>query len=699
MKKLSPLLNIIILISLISLFLLMNSSQHISTSLLSTLPESQSKELLKKFETSTNNKILIIAIRGFDEKALTQMNSLKANILKIKDIKSLNRIENQAFIAHQKEYLFFTSILDEKRIRSVDVQKELKKLYNTLTTSFIPPTINKMDPFQLIKKDESLSIKLKNGRTIIENYGYVEYFKIKSNSLKDYTRIHQEVKTITNSTNKIRAFSPIFFYVQNSTAIKEDVNKIIFLALFILISLYLVILRNIKLFLHTITTLSSSSLLAILIITSLYTDVSIFVIVFGISISSIAIDYMFHHYMHGYYTQSRRINTEVFYGFLTTVIAFITLSFISFPLIEQICWFAIISLLFSYIQFAFLYPTMNFIQKRALAFSLPTLPMNPFIVLILSLIFIIFFSTKIHLDTNIKNLDYDNKVLKKEELFFSKINKKDIFIPILIEADDINTLIFNAQKIKQYSPSSYIPFSKLVHSSNINASKIRQLEYMNKEILNYSKDIGFRKDFFINAYTSTNTTVPFYTMQMIKNFGLEIFKYKKSYYTYFLINKNDYKSISHFAFVKSLSMKELFENEFEGIIDEFILLGTIVLCVIFLLLILVAKKRILYSINFLLFPLAIILSMTMFISFNILHIFMALVIFAISIDYAFYTSKEVNADTKKAIIFSLLSTFSGFGVLVFSSIPALYSIGSIAVLGILSILLLLIFSKRFKSET
>ena len=698
MKKISPIFNITVFIILIALFLLTDCSTRISTSLLSTLPKSQSKELLKEFETSTNNKILMIAIKGFDEHALTKMNNIKARLLKVEDIEPINKIDNEVFLAHQKKYQFFNMPFDEKRFQLLDVEKELKKLYNDLTNAFIPPVIDKNDPFNLVKKDEFLNIKLKNGQTIIEDYGYIEYFQINGSSLNDYRSIYQNIEEITHNIHNIRVFSPIFFYVQNSNAIKEDVNTIIFLALFILMSLYLIILKNIKLFVHTVITLGSSSLLAAMIITSVYVEVSVFVIVFGVSISSIAIDYMFHHYMHGYYSQKNKINKEVFYGFLTTLIAFFTLSFISFPLIKQICWFASISLLFSYIQFSFLYPKMNFIQKRAVDFKLPTFYMNPFIIFLFSLLCIVFFSTQVHLDTNIKNLDYDNKVLKEEEAFFSKINKKETFLPILIEANDINALIFNAKKIKKYSPSSYVPFSKLVHNTDINASLVEQLSHLNKEILLYSDDIGFRKGFFSEAYRSKKLNVPTYTMKMLKEFGLEVFKYKESYYTYFFINKNDYKHISKFSFVKLLSMKELFENELKSILDEFIFLGILIFVFICSVLLVIAQKRIIYSANFLLFPLAIILSISTFTVFNILHIFMSLIVFAISIDYAFYTSKEVTINTKKAIIYSLLSTFSGFGVLVFSSIPALYSIGTVAVVGILSIFLLLIFSKRFKSE-
>jgi len=79
---------------------------------------------------------------------------------------------------------------------------------------------------------------------------------------------------------------------------------------------------------------------------------------------------------------------------------------------------------------------------------------------------------------------------------------------------------------------------------------------------------------------------------------------------------------------------------------------------------------------------------------NILHVFMLFTILSIGIDYAIYLSKENDICTQKAIIYSLVSTFAGFGVLVFSQINALYSLGMVATIGIVSIFILLLFMKR-----
>ena len=78
---------------------------------------------------------------------------------------------------------------------------------------------------------------------------------------------------------------------------------------------------------------------------------------------------------------------------------------------------------------------------------------------------------------------------------------------------------------------------------------------------------------------------------------------------------------------------------------------------------------------------------------------MIFVILAIGIDYAIYLSKTNDVLTQKAITYSLISTFAGFGVLIFSQINALHSMGVIATIGIVSILILMVFVKGIKNES
>lgn len=111
----------------------------------------------------------------------------------------------------------------------------------------------------------------------------------------------------------------------------------------------------------------------------------------------------------------------------------------------------------------------------------------------------------------------------------------------------------------------------------------------------------------------------------------------------------------------------------------------------------IVKQKAILALNFILFPLAVILLYLSFIEVNIMHLFSMIVIVVAGIDYGIYMSKEHSAQTNEAILYSLLTTFSGFGILVLSSIGAIHSIGEVITMGILSILFLILFIKNTNS--
>jgi len=90
---------------------------------------------------------------------------------------------------------------------------------------------------------------------------------------------------------------------------------------------------------------------------------------------------------------------------------------------------------------------------------------------------------------------------------------------------------------------------------------------------------------------------------------------------------------------------------------------------------------------------AMILLYLSFVQVNIMHLFSMIVIVVAGIDYGIYMSKERSTKTDEAILYSLLTTFSGFGILVLSGIGAINSIGEVISIGIVSILFLVMHLK------
>ncbi|RXI40681.1 hypothetical protein CRU99_10245 [Malaciobacter mytili] len=706
MNKLIKYLVFILFLFSIIVLINTNSFSKISNSILTLLPKSEEKSFLQEYDKFKSSKLLLLSVKGLEKESYNKTIKLEEELSKIEGLTLKKVFYNNQLETYKQEFKLYYKEFDKQRFENINIKQELTTLYENLNNSFFPILIDKQDPFKLFK-DESLHLvfNLKNSHITIGDFGYISFFMIdeKLNSLQEYKKLYNRVNSITKNYQEIIVFSPIFYYVENEKAIKDDVNKIILIATIILLLLYLVILRNFSLLLNTLTALATSTILSIVIVTSLFNEISIFVIVFGISISTVAIDYMFHNYIHGYYSNNKKFNKEVFYGFLTTLLVFFTISFVSFDLITHICIFAVISLTISYLQFSFLFPKIGFLPKQNKTFSLKLELISPKIIFIFSLIVLIVFSQFITFDLNLKNLDYDNKVLKEKEEFFNKNLKEDNIIKILITAKNIDELILNIEKIKQEvkyikSPLAYLVNEEILKQRNTLLQSKEFLQLKNTIGIEASK-LGFRKDFFTDAYKIQEKTITYDTIEELKQLNIDIIKHNNSLLSYVTIKKDELKNIEKFEFVYPLSMTLLFEKSLLKVKNELLFFGAIALIIIFSLLFIITKKEFLNSFNYIVFPLCLIFISSYFIEFNILHIFMIFILLSFSIDYGIYTSKRLDKKTKEAIIYSLLSTFAGFGVLIFSKINSLKAIGVIATIGIIAIALLLIFSKRSNNET
>lgn len=356
MFKSTNYINSFILIALVALVIYFDSFKTISTQIQTILPNSEQKELLKKFNEFQNSKKILLFVEGLEKDSLNKLKIIENELLKINGLKLEKNQTNKNLQKFQEDYKFYINNFDKNSLINLDIDSKLEELRFNLLNANFSYFFDKNDPLSLLEKNKiERNYSLKNGQLIIKDLGYLSIFTINNsiNSISQYEDIYDSIQSKTNMYENIKIFSPIFYFVENSRIIQQDVRTIILFSTITLILLYILILRDIKLLINSFITLSSSILLALFISSFLFKELSIFVIVFGISISTVAIDYMFHHYVHNHYEKKKEFNKQVFLGMFTTVGAFFIISFISFDLIKQICYFSIVSLIFSYLQFSF----------------------------------------------------------------------------------------------------------------------------------------------------------------------------------------------------------------------------------------------------------------------------------------------------------------------------------------------------------
>lgn len=692
MNKQIKYLNFIIFAVLLLFFSLSSTQKNISTNILSILPDGDNKELLKKFENIHNTKLLFIGYKSLDKNSLEKLKQIEKKLLENQHIKKLAK--NKLIEEYEKKHYYLTNTIDTKKLEKLDTHKELQTLYQQIVAAPFNFQIDTKDPLNIFQKNSAVkSLYFK-----IKEYGYITILQLDNSidTMQEYQELYDFTKKIQLEDSNIELFSSLFYYVESQNKIKRDTNTIIFIAVFILVILYLLILKNLKLLLNTLVTLGSSILFALIVTVGIFGELSIFSVIFGISISTIAIDYMFHNYMHGFYENKKTLNKDVFYGMFTTVGAFFILSFCEFKLIEQLSFFAVISLFFSYLQFSFIYPYLGFIPPKNILKYPKIFFVKPSYITLLSLVFIVFSLFTFKFDLDIKNLDVQNKKLQQLDEFFTTQINGDKKIAVLIFGNTLKELIENGHTLVNKYPNSFTNLTKIPLEKDLQILEQYDFDKINQELNSIAPQVGFRAKMFQDSYKQEKT-LPQYNFEQLKEFGIA--QYKTQYISYVIVSKKNYNEILQEPFVKSLSVKELFQADLKNTFESLKLLAGFTILFILFMLYLSVKRNFFKALNYILFPLGIIGILAYFIEFNILHIFMMIVIVSISIDYGIYMNNTtVDTQTQKAVVYSLLSTFAGFGVLIFSSLNALFSIGIVATVGIVAIMILLLLQNNLNEE-
>ena len=180
---------------------------------------------------------------------------------------------------------------------------------------------------------------------LFRSVGYMSMFKVRDRV--DKQSVYDFLLSLEDSG--VYVFSPLFYFMENPKKIQNSVNMLLLVSVILLTLIYVVILRNSQLLLNTLITLSSSILVALAVVGLVWSEVSIFVLAFGVAVSSIGVDYMFHHYFHNHYCKKQPFNFSVFWGFTTTVSLFALFLFVDFMLIRQFSLFGIVCLTVSYL--------------------------------------------------------------------------------------------------------------------------------------------------------------------------------------------------------------------------------------------------------------------------------------------------------------------------------------------------------------
>lgn len=693
--------NYIILALLLAVAFLEKEQINISTNLLSLFASKKSIEKLNIASKLGYSKEMLIAVKGFDNSAKIKVYELSQELKSIDGIKSVQStlIPSDAQLDYYKNnYPLLASFNNEAQNRQ-NVNKQLQYSYNALLTDIFYTTIDRNDPLKLfnLQRTRNLELSHKGEFLTLGEFGYLIRVStdVSASQMHEAKILYEKVDTVLKNYPGVVAFAPFFYTVENSTKIKDDIKWIVLLSSLVLIFIYYLLIKNIKLLSHTLLALFSSMLFATLVSTLVFSNFNILSLAFGMSITAVSIDYLLHYYFHNFYQENKRVDKNVLYGFLTTIVAFGIFSFIPIPIISQISFFAVLSLSFAYLLFTFVFPKLQIKEyKQNIVEQNGSKKLSESIFFTLSILMLGFSAYNLKLDNNIRNLDYQNtKLVKIEEFFKSSI--KTNLKPLIIKASSKNELLNNLHMLHKKLPNSF-SFASFIQDAKGCEKKKKVLQNYNFTALNTlineeASKIGYKDDYFKKSYTFTKNlpecVMP--DLEIFNSYNLYVYNDKNSYYTIALVD--DIQKASVFDFVTNIDVKGMFTKQSAQMYGDLALYSTFVIITIFVLLSLSVKSRFLYALNFIIFPSSFALAiLSIFYTINLMHLFSLIILIAIGIDYGIYMSNtKTQGNTVLAIRYSLLSTFAGFGVLLFSSIVALESIGIVISLGIVSIFILI----------
>ncbi len=685
-------LNLFIFFLLSTLFLSFSSQIKFSTDFLEVFFSKESATLLDVTSKLGLSNNIYVAKKGFTEESLHELRSIAD---KLQDLKGISEVKlslspSKKLREYYRKNYYLLADFNRTELSSWQIHERLQAAYDALQESYIYMPLDTNDPLGLF----SVNVSRGEAYMKLKDYGYVlkAGVNIDTSSAAEAKVLYEKVNALLKEHREILVYAPFFFLVENSSYIRSDTQKIITFATILLLLLYFVMLKNYRLLFHTVIAIGSSVLGAILASAYFFGSINIMVLAFGISITTISIDYMFHYYFHGDFSAKGFIRQKrVFFGFLTTFGVFVIFSFISIRLFHELAFFAAVSLLIAYVLFSWAFSYLEIEKPPVTGSRFAFKRVNPLYLLLLSVVLFGYSYTHLEFDDDLRNLDYKNERLLALSQQFREGLMQSRYRTVLLSDRTEELLLQKYERLQTKHPSMQ-GIGKFLLSRSKCEERMRALEAFDfrkirQTIQTEAKKIGF-SNVFEHLYAGLER-MDCDNMHILDDMGFKIVKENDRYYTVVFIPKNE--TLTRMEGVEILDIAKHLSQDMQNSKQTIVKFMTVSIVFIVTMLVLVSGINILYPLVYIVFPLSVVLfGITLSGMINIMHLFALIILIAIGIDYGVYMHRTTTrTETMTAIKYALLSTLAGFGVLIFSDTVALHSIGFVITVGIGAVFILL----------
>ncbi len=569
-----------------------------------------------------------------------------------------------------------------------------------------------------------------------------------TNETAENTIFVQQLEQLTTALNtkyetvNAALFGSTLYAVANATQIKQDIQLTISIAMSILLIILVLFYRKITVPLLIFTPTIFGALLAIAILYLWKGQISAISLGIGSVLLGITLDYSLHILTH--FRNNRNIETlysdvslPILMSSLTTAVAFLCLLFVKSEALNDLGVFAAISVIGAsvfalvFIPQAYRFSTQKETSKKTIIDTVSNFNFHTSKIIIGSIVIAccvgLFLFKEVGFNTNLSAMNFQPEGLVKAEADLDRINNnsaKSMYIVShgtnLNEALNANNNLHQILAVKKSNQEliNYSSIGGVVLSQEVQEEKIRiwnsfwdnqRRETAITLLKENGIEKGFKPEAFDSFYTKIKqsyTPIAYQEYKAIKELYLDEFvSEQEGFATVVTAIKVKHENADQIGKALNtqkntvvIDRKQLNEQLLGNLKNDFNSLISYSLIAVLLLLFFFYKDVVLTLLTAA--PIAITWVITLGImrlldiDFNIFNVIISTFIFGLGVDYSIFITngliKEYEYGVKElhtyktSILLSVITTVLGIGVLIFAKHPALRSIATVSLIGIIT---------------
>ncbi len=565
---------------------------------------------------------------------------------------------------------------------------------------------------------------------------------------KNTTFVEQLYQTNAELNNSFKGkvsseyFGGILMAVANAKQVKSDIQTTIGIALTVLLLIFIMFYRKLAIPIILFVPTIFGGLLAIALLFFIRDTISAISLGIGSVLLGVTLDYSLHILTHIRSNNNIKalyaaITKPILMSSLTTALAFLCLLFLNSQALQDLGLFAAISVLGAS-AFALLFipqvykdrshkKAKNTVIDKVASYNVHK---NKWVIIVLVLLFVgsLFTYNTVSFNKDLTQMQYEPDDLKAAQLRLDSLTNsasKSIYIAAYGNSEEnvfqtndrvykaLETLKANNQIINFSSVGTFV-FSKAKQQERIarwqNFWNNNRKTTTQTQIIESGKTYGFKPHTFEQFYKLLNTSfIPLSSdaYKTLKTISVDDY----------VSTKNDFTTITSLVKVKNkqhlidtfkdqeqvllIDRKQLNESFLGHLKTDFNSLIGYSLIVVLIILLIFYKSVSLTLVTSIPICLTWLLTIGLMgafnLEFNIFNIIISTFIFGLGIDYSIFitngllheyrTGEKALTSHKTSILLSVITTILGVGVLIFAKHPAIYSIATVCIVGILSAVL------------